>query len=108
MVVRKRQSDAQQTTLRFFVATVQRELPVIIENIKTKVELMDLRPSVIGQALNIFSRYSSVLDADGSIMKPQIASRIIEQEIDTLLESLYKEEMGKEIIKEETSDGRES
>ena len=108
VVVRKRQSDAQQTTRRFFVATVKRELPFIIENIKTKVELMDLRPSVIGQALNIFSRYSSVLDADGSIMKPQIASRIIEQEIDTLLESLYKEEMGKEIIKEETSDGRES
>lgn len=91
VIFRKRSEDAPQTTRRVFVASVKRELPGIVENLEQKVDFMDLRPSVIGQALKIYSRYSKVLDADGSIMKPHIASRIIEQELDTLLISIYSE-----------------
>lgn len=91
VVIRKRPKDAHQTTRRAFVAAVKRELPGIIEGLKQKVDYMDLRPSAIGQALNIYSRYSKVLDADGSIMRPYMASRIIEQELDTLLITIYND-----------------
>ena len=94
VVIRKRPEDAPQTTRRVFVAAVKRELPGVINGLKQKVDYMDLRPSVIGQALNIYSRYRKVLDADGSIMKPHMASRIIEQELDTLLISIYSDANG--------------
>lgn len=108
VVVRKRPSDAKQTTRRFFVAAVKRELPTIVEDLNDKVTQMDLRASVIGQALNIFSRYSKVLDADGTVMKPQMASRIIEQELDTIIASLYEDKNRESNSKEETTNGRES
>ena len=108
VVIRKRPVDALQTTRRSFVAAVKRELPVIVDDLQKKVSLMDIRSSVIGQALNIYSRYSKVLDADGTVMKPQIASRIIEQELDTILTSLYKADIKERDMKEESIDGRES
>ena len=95
VVLRKRQSDAPQTTRRNFVAAVKREVPVIVDDFRDKVDLMDLRPSVIGQALNIFTRFSKVLDADGTAMRPHMASRIIEQEIDTILANVYRLEENK-------------
>ena len=108
VVLRKRQVDAPQTTRRNFVAAVKRELPVIVEQLRGKVDLMDLRSSVIGQALNIYTRYSKVLDADGTAMRPHMASRIIEQEIDTILADVYRLEENKREGEEETINGRES
>lgn len=106
VVIRRRPEDAQQTTRRFFVAAVKRELPSIVEALYQAVSLMDLRASVIGQALNIYSRYSKVLDADGTVMRPHMASRIIEQELDTILASLYK--ANESNAKEEETNGGES
>lgn len=91
VVFRKRPEDAPHTTRRVFVAAVKRELPGIVEDLKQKVDVMDLRPSAIGPALNIYSRYGKVLDADGSVMRLQMASRIIEQELDMLLISIYND-----------------
>ena len=89
------------------MATVKRELPVIIDDLRGKVDLMDLRPSVIGQALNIFTRYSKVLDADGTAMRPHMASRIIEQEIDTILATFSGADHNKHEGEEESFNGRE-
>jgi putative DNA methylase len=105
VVLRKRQVDAHQTTRRNFVTAVKRELPVIVDDLRGKVNLMDLRPSVIGQALSIFTRYSKVLDADGSVMRPHMASRIIEQEIDTMLASLYGVNITESNTKEKKTNG---
>lgn len=107
VVLRKRQPDAPQTTRRIFVATVKRELPVIVDNLRGKVDLLDLRPTVIGQALNIFTRYSKVLDADGAAMRPHMASRIIEQEIDTILATIYGKNHNKHDGEEDSFNGRE-
>ena len=85
------------------MATVKRELPVIIDDLRGKVDLMDLRPSVVGQALNIFTRCSKILDADGTAMRPHMASRIIEQEIDTF----YGVDHNKHEGEEESFNGRE-
>ena len=108
VVVRKKPADAPQITRRNFVAAVKRELPSIVEGLQDKVNLMDLRASVIGQALNIFTRYSKVLDADGTAMRPHLASQIIEQEIDTILASVYKPDEKKREGEEETDHGGES
>lgn len=91
VVIRKRPVDAQQTTRRSFVSEVKHELPKIIEEIAKVVDILALRPSIIGKALNIYYRYSKVLDAEGTETKPYIASRIIEQELDTLLKPIYTE-----------------
>ena len=106
VVIRKRPHDAVPTTRRAFVAAVKHELPLIVEDLLQKVEMMDLRPSAIGKALYIYSRYTKVLDADGTIMKPQMASRIIEQELDTILIPLYQ--VMKSSVKEDNTNGRES
>lgn len=92
VVLRKRDGNAPLITRRNFVASVKKELPLIIENLKHVVNIRDLRVSVIGQALNIFTRNSQVLDASGTKMNTSEASRIIEEELDTLLESIYKEQ----------------
>ena len=107
VVLRKKEEDSSQITRRSFVAAVKREVPTLIEETSSKVGIMDLRASVVGQALNIYTRNKQVLDADGSSMKPHMASRIIEQEIDTLI-SAYYEETSKAVSEEETDHGRES
>ena len=107
-MLRKRQQDSPQTTRRNFVAAVKRELPAIVQNLSGVVDKMDLRPSVIGQALNFFTRYSKVLDADGTVMQPYMASRIIEQEIDTVLAFLYKSDEIEHQGEEDNDHGRES
>jgi len=105
VVVRKREEDAPQTTRRFFVAAVKRELPLIIERLHKQVDPKDLRAAVIGQALNIYTRNKQVLDADGSNMKAHIASRIIEQEINTMLSDYYEKSEVKDENEEETIHG---
>ena len=107
VVLRKKEEDSSQITRRSFVAAVKREVPTLIEETSSKVGIMDLRASVVGQALNIYTRNKQVLDADGSSMKPHMASRIIEQEIDTLI-SAYYEEASNAVSEEETDLGRES
>lgn len=106
VVVRRKDEDALQITRRSFVAAVKREVPVLIEETSHKVGIMDLRPSVLGQALNIYTRNKKVLDADGSSMKPHMASRIIEQEIDMHISAYY--ENSNTMSEEETDHGRES
>ena len=90
VVVRKNEIKEPSITRRLFVSAVKREVPQIVEEMSKNVYPNELRPAIIGRALNIFTRYSSVIDADGSKMKPYIASRIIEQEIDTHIENCIK------------------
>lgn len=106
LVIRKKETDGRQITRRQFVASVKREIPSLLEDLSHGVEKMDLRPSVIGRALNIYTRNQLVIDADGSRMKPHMASRIIEQEIDTHIAEYYTN--NDTVNEEEIYDGRES
>ena len=83
VVVRKEKDKIQAITRRVFVSNIKREIPRLLEQLSNNVAPIDLRPSVIGQALNLFTRHKSVMDADGANMKAFVASRIIEQELDT-------------------------
>ena len=107
VVVRKKLEDAPKTTRRFFVTAVKRELTAIVEAMLRQVAVMDVRTYVIGQALNIYTRYKQILDADGTNMRPHIASRIIEQEIDTILASYHDKLTDDYVNEEETNNGRE-
>lgn len=100
VVVRKRATSGLITTRRNFVAAVKRELPGIVNDLYGKVSLMDLRASIIGQALYIYTRYGNILDANGNFMQPYMASRIIEQEIDVLLSPIYQAEEQIQKVKE--------
>lgn len=93
VILRKKNAEAGAITRRTFVAAVKRELPELIEEMSQKVDVIDLRTSIIGRALNIYTRNKQVLDADGSAMKPYMASRIIEQEIDTLIYAYYEKSL---------------
>lgn len=106
LVIRKKEPDGRQITRRQFVAAVKREIPSLLEDLSHIVDKMDLRPSVIGRALNIYTRNQRVIDADGSRMKPHMASRIIEQEIDTRIAEYYIN--NDTVSEEETYHGRES
>ena len=100
VIVRKRSTSGLITTRRNFVAAVKRELPGIVNDLSSKVSLMDLRASIIGQALYIYTRYGNILDADGNFMPSFMASRIIEQEIDALLTPIYQAEEQIQEVKE--------
>ena len=106
IVLRKKDDDGRQITRRQFVASVKREIPSLLEELSHQVNVMDLRPSLIGRALNIYTRNQFVIDADGSKMKPHMASRIIEQEIDTHIAEYYTNI--DTVSEEETYHGRES
>jgi putative DNA methylase len=108
IVVRKKDSNAQTITRRSFVASVKREIPELLAEMSSKVGTMDLRASLIGRALNIFSRNKQVIDADGLKMKPYMASRIIEQEIDMLIATYYENNVTKVDNEEESNHVRES
>ncbi len=95
VVLRKREKDAPQITRRNFVAAMKNELPVIVAELRNMISLGELRASVIGRALNIYTRYSNVFDADGTNMKPYMASRIIEQELDTILTPIFLSDKSK-------------
>lgn len=90
VVVRKYSDKQEPITRRLFVSIVKREIPRLIEEMNKCVSFIDLRASVIGKAMDLFMKYKCVIDADGSKMKPYIASRIIEQEIDTQIDNYIK------------------
>lgn len=92
LVLRKQRDDAIDTTRRAFVAALKRELSGVAATMAKQVDLHDLKASILGKAWNIFTRYRRVLDADGTKMAVYQASRIIEQELDTILALYYKEE----------------
>lgn len=84
LVCRKRPLDALISTRRDFVATLKRELrPALTELQRANIAPVDLAQSAIGPGIGVYSRYSKVLEADGSIMHVRSALTIINQELDS-------------------------
>lgn len=93
LILRTKPDNACDTTRRAFVAALKRELPDLTATMAKRVDLYDLKVAILGKAWNIFTRYRQVLDADGTRMAVYQTSRIIEQELDTILSLRYKEEV---------------
>lgn len=84
LVCRKRPNEAPVSTRRDLVATLKRELrPALVELQRANIAPVDLAQSAIGPGIGVYSRYSKVLEADGSAMSVRTALAVINQELDS-------------------------
>lgn len=83
LVCRKRPEDAPMGTRRVFVMTLKRELGPALDKLRSSnIAPVDLAQSAIGPGIGVYSRYSQVLEADGSSMTVRAALQLINQEVD--------------------------
>lgn len=83
LVCRKRPADAPVCTRRDFINALKRELkPALTELQRSNIAPVDLAQSAIGPGMGVYSRFSKVLEADGSPMGVRSALQIINQELD--------------------------
>ena len=91
LVCRKRPQDARSVTRREFINALHREMRPALEKLQSaNIAPVDLAQSAIGPGIGVFSRYKSVLEADGKPMSVRAALQIINQELD----SFYNEQEG--------------
>ena len=83
LVCRPRPNDAGTTTRRDFISVLRRELPEALQHLQQgNIAPVDLAQAAIGPGMAVFSRFSSVLEADGNPMRVRIALQIINAELD--------------------------
>lgn len=83
LVCRKRPVDAPICTRRELVTALRRELRPALDNLQAaNIAPVDLAQSAIGPGIGVYSRYSHVLDADGSEMGVRAALQLINEELD--------------------------
>ena len=83
LVCRKRPADAPYCTRRNFVNELKRELRPALQKLQSSnIAPVDLAQSAIGPGMGVFSKYSQVLEADGTPMTVRSALQIINQELD--------------------------
>lgn len=83
LVCRKRPEDAPMGTRRDFVMALKRELHTALDELRSSnIAPVDLAQSAIGPGIGVYSRFSQVLEADGSPMTVRAALQIINQELD--------------------------
>ena len=91
LVCRKRPQDARSVTRREFINALHREMRPALEKLQSaNIAPVDLAQSAIGPGIGVYSRYRSVLEADGKPMSVRAALQIINQELD----SFYNEQEG--------------
>lgn len=96
LVCRKRPADAPMCTRRDFINALKRELkPALAKLQASNIAPVDLAQSAIGPGMGVYSRYSKVLEADGTPMSVRAALQIINQELD-----LYFNEQDGELDRE--------
>ncbi len=83
LVCRKRSEFASLCTRRNFINELKRELRPALQKLQSSnIAPVDLAQSAIGPGMGVYSKYSQVLEADGTPMTVRSALKIINQEID--------------------------
>jgi putative DNA methylase len=83
---RARGSDQSMTTRRDFINLLKQELPPALKTLQEgNIAPVDLAQSAIGPGMAVFSRYSKVLEADGTPMRVRSALGLINQVLDEFL-----------------------
>ena len=84
LVCRKRPSDAPFTSRREFIRELQAVLPVALDEMtrgagdeQSPVAAVDLSQAIIGPGMAVFSKYSAVLDAEGTPLTVKQALQLI-------------------------------
>lgn len=88
LVCRKREQAAATAPRREFVNALRRELPTALRDLQHgNLAPVDLPQSAIGPGMAIFTRYSKIVEADGSAMPVRSALQLINSAIDEFLSS---------------------
>lgn len=86
LVCRPRPEDAPVISRRDFVNTLRQELPLALKEMQSgNIAPVDLAQASIGPGMAVYSRYSKVLEADGSALSVRSALQLINQELDSYL-----------------------
>ena len=86
LVCRPRPMDATLTTRRDFLNALKRELPKALRDLQRgNIAPVDLAQAAIGPGMAVFSRYSKVLESDGTPMRVRTALQLINQTLDEVL-----------------------
>jgi len=86
LVCRPRPANASLTTRREFLSALKRELPDALKNLQSgNIAPVDLAQATIGPGMAVFSRYSKVIEADGSAMRVRTALQLINHALDEVL-----------------------
>ena len=87
LVCRPRPADAPILSRRRFLAALRHELPAAIVEMKTgSIAPVDMAQASIGPGMAIYSRYSQVLEADGSPLTVRMALELINTALDEALD----------------------
>ena len=96
LVCKKKQNDSRVCTRRNFINELKRELRPALKKLQSSnIAPVDLAQSAIGPGMGVYSKYSQVLEADGTPMSVRSALKVINQELD-----LYFNEQDSEIDSE--------
>ena len=83
LVCRPRPDDAEIATRRNLISVLRRELPNALRHLQEgNIAPVDFAQAAIGPGMGVFSRYRSVLEADGNPMSVRTALQIINSELD--------------------------
>src|SRR5579859_164495 len=86
LVCRPRPADAPLATRREFLTALKRELPGALKALQHgNVAPVDLAQASIGPGMAVFSRYSRVMEADGTPLRVRTALQLINQTLDEVL-----------------------
>lgn len=86
LVCRPRDPDAPTATRRDFLAQLKRELPAALDHLREgNIALVDLQQASIGPGMDVFTRYSKVIDSAGQPMSVRDALIAINQTLDELV-----------------------
>lgn len=84
--LRPRPEDANTTDRRGFITALQAELPAALRKLQQgAIAAVDLPQAAIGPGMAVFSRYSAVLEPDGSTMSVRSALARINEILDQVL-----------------------
>lgn len=86
LALRPRHADAPSTNRRGFIASLHAELPHALRRLQEgAIAPVDLPQAAIGPGMAVYSRYSSVVEADGSPMTVRSALARINEILDQVL-----------------------
>ncbi|NKZ77520.1 DUF1156 domain-containing protein [Rhodococcus hoagii] len=86
LALRPRPEDAPRTDRRRFIATLKAELPAALKELQQgAIAPVDMPQAAIGPGMAVFSRYSAVLEDDGSKMRVRAALARINEVLDEVL-----------------------
>jgi putative DNA methylase len=86
LACRPRASGAPLATRREFLSVLKSELPSALKNLQRgNIAPVDFAQAAIGPGMAVFSRYSKVVESDGSTMRVRTALQLINQALDEVL-----------------------